>query len=407
MTKKKELLKSTDGMIELRYATDGSIAELKLNNSNQLLSDKSISDLLEKAEIKYGFKNAVSHCKDNNIERKAGEFFPIAIADDTSFEPDVEILLEPMDCLLSQRLYSLTDLERVRFIDAGEKLAKVKTGKGNIQSRNIFDRQIRDLSNDKNFSDTYLGLNVDFDKRRSLIIAKSDGYGLVENNKKISIINNIYLQQDVIEAGHEVKTSLTLDGSIFNSDLIVGGDLTVTGKIEGCQEKGILVSGNLTLESAEDSLLICKGDLKFREQLSNCQVFCNESVIGKENSVIKGGKIQSGISLQTGMVFSEENDTTLEVSIAPFYKALMIKLCNQLRQKEWDPKNPDTQDPLVKELEQLEIRFAKDIPKFLSDNRAKNKIICEKGFDANTHLRIFNVSQNIEENSELMEFTLE
>jgi hypothetical protein len=406
MTRKKETYKSEDGKLELRLSTDGSQAELRVVEGADLIGTGALEKLIADHEVTYGFENAVRYCQEAGIKRQSGEFFPIARADDITFEPEVEILLEPLDCLMSQSLYSLSDLTRVRHITAGEKLAKVKTGSSPVESKNIFGNKIRDLAQDKSFQETYLGANVEFDTRRNLIIASGDGYGLVENSKKISIIDNILLQQDIIEAGYEVKTSLTLDGSIFSSELVIGGDLLVRGKIEGCRGKGIIVTGSLTVESAEDSLIMCKKDLTFRERLVNCQVYCNGSVKGGESSRIIGGNIQSGLAISAGRIGGEDTETIAEVSIAPFVKGMMIQLSQELRKNDWDPGNPDKEDPLVKELEQLEIRYSKIIPDFLSENRELNKIISENGFSGGSHLRIFNLSWNIENDVEERQFAL-
>jgi len=404
---KKETFKTEDGKIILRVSADGNLAELRIEEDASLVSEKAIADLLAEAEIKYGFENARADAEAKGIKREPGVYFPVAIADDTSFEPDVEILVEPLDCLLSQRLYSLNDLSRVRFITAGEKLAKVSTGSGAVQSKNIFDRKIRDLAADKNFLDTFLGENVDFDTRRNLIVATCDGYALVENGKKISIIDNIFLQQDIVETGYEVKTSLTLEGSIFKSDLVVNGNLNVAGKIEDCSAKGVVVAGNLLAESCEDSLLICKGDLEFREKLQNCEVFCNGNVKGAVGSEIFGGNIQAGISVSSDLIGSEDKGKTIvEVSIAPFIKGMMIQLSQELRKKDWDPSEPYMDDPLVKELSQLEIRFSKVIPDFLSHNRKQNKITSHEGFNPGVSLRIFNLSWKIDTGTDETEFAL-
>jgi len=405
---KKETFKTEDGKIILRVSADGNLAELKIEEDASLVSEAAIADLLEKAEIKYGFENARADAKANGVNREPGVYFPVAIADDTSFEPGIEILVEPLDCLLSQRLYSLNDLSRVRFITAGEKLAKVTTGTGAVQSKNIFDRKIRDLAADKNFMDTYLGENVDFDTRRNLIVASCDGYALVENSKKISIIDNIYLQQDIVETGYEVKTSLTLEGSIFKSDLVVNGNLNVGGKIEDCNAKGIVVAGNLLCESSEDSLLICKGDLEFRERLQNCEVYCNGNLKGAGGSEISGGKIQAGISVSCDLIGSEDKEKTIvEVSIAPFIKGMMIQLSQELRKKDWDPSDPYMGDPIVKELSQLEMKYSKVIPDFLSYNREENKVISREGFNPGVSLRIFNLRWDLDSGTEEKEFALE
>jgi len=407
MDTKMETFKTADEMVSLRVSADGSRAEMRVDVEADLVSAKAIQELLSQAGIKYGFKNARDKITEEESVREAGEYFLVALADDTLFEPEVEILVEPLDCLLSQRLYTLNDLSRVRFITSGEKMAKVKTGSGSAQSKNIYDRKIRDLAADKNFLSTYLGENVGFDTRRNLIVASKDGYALVENGKKISIIDNIFLQQDIIDTGYEVKTSLTLDGSVFNSNLVVNGNLIVSGKIEDCAGKGIVVAGNLVLESSENSLLICKDDLEFRERLQNCEVFCNGKVKGAENSEIIGGNIQSGLSIIAGRIGSEESENTIvEVSIAPFIKGMMIQLSQELRKKNWDPSEPEMEDPLVKELSQLEIKFSKVIPDFLSHNRELNKITSRERFLSGVSLRIFNLSWDLDTETDETEFAL-
>ena len=407
MGKKRQTFYSTDKKLELQVYSDGSLAEMKFSENNDLVSPKEIIELLSEARIVYGFENAKDHCKKNGIDRKQGEYFPVAMADDVSFHPEVEVLLDPLDCLLSQRLYSLNDLSRVRHINTGEKLAKVKVGSGGSKSKNIFGHEIRDLSTDKNFTDTYLGSNVEFDKRRNLIVAAGDGYGIVENDKKINIVDNIFLQQDIIEAGYEVKTSLTLDGSIFKSDLVVNGNLIVHGKIENCREKGIIVTGDMNLESAEDSLLICKGKIRFREELKSCKLFCNGVLEGDEGSLINGGIIQSGLAIEADRIGDEEGGQTVaEIGLSPFIKGMMIQLTQELRRKGWDPALPDMDDPMVKELSQLEIRFSKQIPDFLSNHRSENKICSRQGFGENTYLRIFNLSWNLDEETNEQEFSL-
>jgi len=85
---------------------------------------------------------------------------------------------------------------------------------------------------------------------------------------------------------------------------------------------------------------------------------------------------------------------------------MMIQLSQELRKKDWDPSEPYMDDPLVKELSQLEIRFSKVIPDFLSHNRKQNKITSHEGFNPGVSLRIFNLSWKIDTGTDETEFAL-
>ena len=397
MVKSKQTFNSSDGKVKLRVHSDGSKAEILFNEDADLINSTMIEEVLKEAEVVYGFKNARKYCEEENIERERGVFFVIAQADDTSWEAEVEIIVEPLECLLSPRLFSLNDLERVRYITSGEKLAKVKAGDdGELQNKNIFGRKIKDLAADKNFLETYLGDNVEFDTRRNMIISKSEGYVLVEHGKRISIIDNIYLQQDIIDGEYEIKTGLTLDGSLFNSYLSVGGNLKVTGKIEDCDNRGIIATGNIELESAENSLIICKGYLVFNEKLSNCRIFCDEFLKGGTHSTISGGIIQAGRYIEANTIGSETGEKTIaEISIAPYYKALMIRISRELRKRDWDNTQPENTDPYVRDLKELEMKYLKALPDFVSINREEKRIEAILDILPPTSLRIFHLSREI------------
>lgn len=407
MGKSKETFKSSDENVKLLVYADGSKAELYLSDEENLINSQLVENFLKEAEITYGFKNAQAYCEENGIKRESGKFFPIAIADDMSWEPQVEIIIEPLECLLSPRLFSLNDLERIRYISVGEKLAKVQAGDNSIQNKNIFGRLIRDLAADKNFLDTYIGENVKFDARRNVIIAEKEGFVLVENGKRISVIDNIFLQQDIIDIEHEIKTGLTLDGSIFNSHLKVGGNLKILGKIDNCDSKGIIALGNIELQEAENSKLICSGDLFFSDTLHNCKVFANGYVQGSEKSTISGGHVQSGRFIKVAVIGDDAGqETVTEISIAPFLKAQMIKISQDLREDEWDNQTLDDTNPLTEELKNLEMLYLKSLPDYISLHREEKMIVSSFNIMPPVKMRIFDISKEIESENEELSFKL-
>jgi hypothetical protein len=218
----------------------------------------------------------------------------------------------------------------------------------------------------------------------------------VEHGKRISIIDNIYLQQDIIDGEYEIKTGLTLDGSLFNSYLSVGGNLKVTGKIEDCDNRGIIATGNMELESAENSLIICKGFLLFNEKLSNCRIFCDEFLKGGNHSTISEGVIQAGRYIEANTIGSETGEKTIaEISIAPYYKALMIRISRELRKRNWDNTQPENTDPYVRDLKELEMKYLKALPDFVSVNREEKRIEATIDILPPTSLRIFHLSREI------------
>ncbi|MCF7920848.1 MAG: FapA family protein [Candidatus Cloacimonetes bacterium] len=408
MVKSKQTYSSSDGSVKIRVHADGSKADILLNEDVNLINSNALEELLKEAEIVYGFENAIEFCKKEKIERERGEYFPLALADNTSWEAEVEIIIEPLECLLSPRLFSLNDLSRVRYITTGEKLAKVKTGDGSGgQNKNIFGRKIKDLASDKNFLDTFLGTNVEFDTRRNLIIASGNGYALVENGKRISVTDNIFLQQDIIDGDYEIKSGLTLEGSLFGSSLNVGGNLKVQGKVENCSEKGIIASGNIELDSADNSLLICKGNLEFSNLLLNCQVFADGYIKGTERSSISGGELQAGRYIEAATIGSESGEETIaEIGISPYLKALMILISRSLRQSNWNYKEPDNTEPLVRDLKEMEMKYLKALPDFLSLHREEKKITGYIDILPPTRLRIFHLTRLINNEGEPLTFEL-
>lgn len=406
MGKSKETFKSVDEKIMLRVHADGSIAEAYFSKDEDLLNCDDFDNLLKQAEVSYGFENARKLCEEKGISRARGEFFPIALADEMEWEPQVDIIIEPLECLLSPRLFSLSDLERIRYISVGEKLAKVKAGDDGAQSRNVFSRLVKDLAKDNNFQETYIGENVKFDARRNVIIAEKEGYVLVENSKRISVIDNIFLQQDIIEGEHEIKTGLTLDGSIFNSQLTVGGNLKVLGKIENCRGKGIIAKGNMELMEAESSSLLCEGDMHFTEKLSKCDVFANGYIAGGEASVISGGHIQAGRYIKAGTIGDDSEDTLAEISIAPFLKGQMIWISQELRKEEWDNASLDDTNPLSGELKDLEMQYLKALPEYISQYREEKRIETTRELIPYTKMRIFHLTREIEHEDEASVFEL-
>ena len=128
----------------------------------------------------------------------------------------------------------------------------------------------------------------------------------------LSFFGDIHIKGNVLE-GFSIKAgkNLIIDGSVFSSELEVGGNTTIVG---GLISSTLKCEGNVDVGFCQNSTLTAKGDVQAKE-FTFSEVFCYGELKTKgKQGVIVGGKITAMRDITAGIIGSEKYTRT-EINI--------------------------------------------------------------------------------------------
>ena len=113
-----------------------------------------------------------------------------------------------------------------------------------------------------------------------------------------------------------VGGSLLVDGSLVDSKVRVGRNLSVKGQIENCKH-GVFAKGDVEVESIRGSLLVAGGNLIIVKSCRNSNVTVLQRMIGRTpKSKIVGGRTRVGEHLSMA-VLGDHNHSLTRIHLAP------------------------------------------------------------------------------------------
>ena len=378
---------NTDKSLYLTISKDDLTAYLTIQDNGNMIDEKEISNLLTSVGIKNGLDEAVEYNKKNDIKKKLGEPFLIALSQVQKSESGIKYNFDIESCINPDQQYEMDELSQFEKVEKNQAIADVSTSEIQNSAADIFGNVVSTDSGHQVNVDDIMGNNVHFSAETNQIFATEAGYPYLNHENKISV-RSTFISQDIHDTNKKIYGSTTIEGVISNSNLEIFGDLWVKGNVRGCKQGGIIVHGDIILDHAENSNIYASGNITIHHNARNCLIYANGSIKATENSSISGGVIQSGESLEVFTVGSPLNILTeVEIAIAPFTKEQIRTTSSKLAQA----RNADEIDELlisshIDKLKELQSEFNNELER--SHSIILPKVIIKGEVFPNSNIRI-------------------
>lgn len=335
------------GNLILEVRDDKLSAWLTIRKTGKLTDERDILDLLEKAGIKAGFDEALRYIREHNLEKDFDEAFPVAICEIVPEEVPLNLHFDAEKARQMTPEQTPETMAELTFIEAGTVLAEYSD---NIFDRrgsifNVFGEMVHTGTSDHGSREAITGDNVSYDAHTGKYTALRGGYPSLEGTGRISVIDTLVVHGSV--ENHTIKTpadlviegdvsgcsittrgNITIHGNISNSTLFCEGGLTVDGDIRTCPIPGLQVLGDINCSGVVSSYVLCQGRFVFARMVEDSFVV---GETGVEGARLLGSTLQtSGDVLLEGIGEPDGQDAILEITISPFYKALLMQLAKEM-----------------------------------------------------------------------------
>jgi len=104
--------------------------------------------------------------------------------------------------------------------------------------------------------------------------------------------SEIIFESDIIDMDLSIYCDLIVKGNVINSEISCENNLFVEGDIFS-DKKVVYVKNDLNTVSINDSLILCKGNLKFKVKIQNSELYVDKLVYGSSKSSIESCFIQT------------------------------------------------------------------------------------------------------------------
>jgi len=395
----------------LTIAENNLAAYLTFRESPGFIDENDILKLLKQANITHGYASAINYNQQHNIAKEIDKPFLIALGTDPNSKPEISLLFNRAKCFNPNDSFSVFDMAQYISIKKGEALAEVSVALSSQAGKDIFGNDINKFSKDEPSIYDYIGKNIKFDEESNTLIALTSGYPYIDGSNHIQIKSDFYINENLEEVNLELFGDLVVNGMVINSNLEIKGDLMIYGDIEDCLDYGIFAEGDITLDNAENSRLVSKGQIKFHNEVKNCLISANEGIWGDENSVLSGGLLQSSNSITLFKVGEEKpTRTEIEIALSTFTKEQLKRvqskldaLTNPTKKIKADPGLADTYN---RQLHELENQYLEEVDNILKAPPKRFKISVIKKTYPEVLFRILNHSSVVKEERGKISFTL-
>ena len=426
-----DIYESEFGNYVIEISDDKFSAYLTIMPRNDFLNEKELIDLIERTKISFGFDEARELVASKNIEKNYDQPFPIAVgikpkSTEIEFSPlfDTENSYKPS---LSNQLDKIKSLCLVR---KGEPLAHLFVTKEGKAGTNIFGEEVNGEVYETHLIENYLGENVSYSHERGQVVAQRSGYPYMDDLSRVHVksefvieknldlafgdmnfFGSVVVQGDIMDKVRlKIEGDLTVYGEIKDAELDIDGDIIVEGDIVDCKNPGVVASGSISFNSAENSKITSGDKVNFKKNLQFSRIVAENGLFGNEvSSTIVGGVYISGEHIETAVVGNVGGiSTEVEISISPYTKECMLIISKQmLKLKELNMTDSDEYHALQEELNRLEIKLEDDVNTVLKnqENLPKHIMVFKKIFPG-TYIRILKKSMHLKEELSRVSFSI-
>ena len=405
----KKVYSNNDKTIFLEISEDNCSAYLTIKDPKYFVDERDISELLISTGIKYGIEKATEHNLKKEIKKELNKPFLIAMGTRSKAQSRISYLFEPEKCFNPEDPVDVFEMEKFYSIQKDQPLANLLVGSDRLPGMDIFGNEISDGEEVViNNIDEFVGENVYYSENGSQILASESGYPYIDTSSKINIKSDFVIGSDIKGRDLNLTGNVVVDGVINNSKIMINGNLIAKSNISECLNSGVYASGDIEIEFAEDAKIVSGGTLRFNKSVRACIVRADNGIIGKDNSSITGGLIQSRTNINLFSVGSPfATLTEVDITTSPYLKEQIKLLQSELLFARNNSKeNEEKIHTLSASLKELESRYEKELDECSNKKIEDVSITVRDKIFPVTSFRIFKFSRKITKETRKVIFSI-
>ena len=367
------------GNLILEIRDEGMSAWMTIKQTENLIDERDILQLIDEAGIKAGFEDAQRYINLHNLEKDFGTCFPLALCNAGAASTKLTFYFDRHHPLNPDKLMAFDELSELSYVLPGTVLADYSSNLFDRQGSiyNIFGNIIPNTNVEVDKAEENAGPNVDFDPERNAFVSRRTGYPYVDKAGRISIMDTLLLK-DYTASGSPLRTPLSIicDSPLKGVEILANGNIEIHGDIENCRlaseaeitiwgncqsstitcknkltinsdiiscnEEGINSGGDLNCQNIRGSYILCRGYLNLNGQAVDSRIVAEKGINGhREQSCISGSHVQSSGNIELGSLGNiDGGETEIEITISPYYKSVLMNLTKELIKAKGDASAP-------------------------------------------------------------------
>lgn len=288
-----------------------------------------------------------------------------------------------------------TALDLVHNVDEGDVICKIIPPTKGTPGRTVQDRELSAhngrpaqapkgrhtrLSEDGTSLVAAMTGHVEFSGRSFQVKPVLDIPGNVDySSGNINFLGDVHIHGD-IRSGFTVHAmgSITVDGVVESCTVEAGGDLVVTGGVQGDGEAVIRAQRNIYTKYLENASVYVRESLH-TDCIINCNIYCDDTVeVRSGRMTIIGGSIRAAREVSAGIVGSRvEGRTEIILGGQPCgefdYDILLQEMAQLEQDLEKTERRPDSPDKLSR-MSKLRMQLMVDKKKLAQIDREKEQM---------------------------------
>jgi len=322
--------------LKLEISEDNSAAYLTIKDTAEVIDANELLELLKEAGIVAGFDLAARLNREEKVSKKYNE--PILIAQGSNASNDPITYFINIESGFNPDRLSWSTLKNSSIVSRDTQLAQINFNTSGSET-DIFGNIHPDETASINPNDL-LGENVYYSEDDFTVYSRIKGYAYLDNDKKIQVTDQIKIRESLQNSSIYTFGEMTIEGDVVDSYLEHNGNLKVFGNIVNCRNGGVVIDGELTLETGDNSNIYAAKSITFHKDIRYCKCVTDGFIAGPDDGAYVGGSASAGSHISVDKIGSPFHiATSVEIGIAPFQKYKINK-----RQEELEKISPDSLD---------------------------------------------------------------
>ena len=322
-------------------------ATMTIKRDGGVIEQDEILSLINQAGISNGFVSSI----DQEGEKEINQPFKIAEVKPINKEINIDVYYKTEELYYPKSPLNEANIFRLVYVQKGSAIGKIDYDEEMLTRKDVHGNYLLTSEGLNEVINKYRGENIDFNDNSKEYIAKISGYLSLGSDGKYSVINHLFIKQDInrdygniyilgnltiqgnIENVRHIRVigELTIEGNVFQSNLYAEQGLTIKGKLEECNGGGVTSPKGILCYEIRNSKVFAGADLIVKGNVYNSRLVGETSIEVDDSAEVVSSDLQSSRYIKVGDVKSDGDAISdLAITVSPYTKEQLMLLTREL-----------------------------------------------------------------------------
>lgn len=322
-------------------------ASMTIKRDGGVIEQEEILSLIQQAGISNGFISSI----DQEGSKEFNQSFKIAEVQPVNKDIELEVYYKTDELYYPKSPLNEANIFRLVYVQKGSAIGKLSYDEGMMSRKDVYGNYLLTSEGRDSVIAKYRGENIAFDDNSKEYIAKISGYLSLDADGKYSVINHLFIKQDinrdygniyilgnltiqgnVQEVRHiRVIGELIIEGNVSKSNLYAEQGIVIKGRLEACNGGGVTSPKSITCFEVNNSKVFSGDKLIVTGHVNNSRLVGETSIKIDDSAEVIASDLQSSRYIKVGNVKSDgETISDLEITVSPYTKEQLMLLTREL-----------------------------------------------------------------------------